>query len=233
MVDGFLPSRHGFAFDNSWPEQPAVVLATPFGDIGIGNAGGGLCGGMVFVALDYWLAGQAPRPDRPSVGDPLYRLIVNRLIDSWHVPAGVAQYYQWMSLPDGDNVIKLFGRRVITERGLGWRTVRVQWPQIRKDLDRGLPVPIGVVTVASRNPKDLALNHQVLAYGYRTDGSEVTVRVYDPNRGRRDDIALRMDTSAPAKPVAIEHNLGLGRRPIRGFFRTAYAPHKPGQRNSS
>ena len=226
-AEGFLPSRHGFAFDNAWPHQPAVILPTPFGDIGIGNAGGGLCGGMAFAALDYWLVGQTPGLERPSVGDPLYRYIVNRLIDSWHVPAGVAQYYQWMSLPDADNVIKLFGRQVITERGLGWRTVRVQWPQIKKDLDRGLPVPIGVVTVASKNPKDLALNHQVLAFGYRADGSRVTVRVYDPNRGRRDDITIRMDTSAPAKVVAFDHNLGLGQRRIRGFFRAAFAPRKP------
>jgi hypothetical protein len=226
-AEGFLPSRHGFAFDNAWPEQPAVVLPTPFGDIGIGNAGGGLCGGMVFAALDYWLVERAPRLERPRAGDPLFRYIVDRLIDSWHVPAGVAQYYQWMSLPGADHVIKLFGRQVITERGLGWRTVRVQWPQIKKDLDRGLPVPIGVVTVASRSPKDLALNHQVLAFGYRADGSQVTVQVYDPNRGRRDDITVRMDTSAPAKAVAFDHNLGLGRRPVRGFFRVAYTPRKP------
>lgn len=227
MADGFLPSRHGFAFDNAWPDQPAVVLPTPFGDIGIGNAGGGLCGGMVFAALDYWLAGRAAAPDRPPAGDPRYKYIVNRLIDSWHVPAGVAQYYQWMSLPDADRVIKLFGRSVIAERGLGWRTVRVQWPQIKTDLDRGLPVPIGVVTVASRKPADLAFNHQVLAYGYQADGSRLVVRVYDPNRGRRDDITIGMDTSAPAKGIAFDHNLGLGRRPVRGFFRTAYTPRTP------
>ena len=226
-ADGFLPSRHGFAFTNAWPDQPAVVLPTPFGDIGIGNAGGGLCGGMAFAALDYWLAGRAPGLDRPAAGDQLYRYIVDRLIDSWHAPAGVAQYYQWMSLPDGDHVITLFGRRVVTERGLGWRTVRVQWPQIKKDLDRGLPVPIGVVTTSSRNPKDLALNHQVLAYGCEADGSQVTLRVYDPNCGRRDDITIRMATGAPARSVTFDHNLGLGRRPIRGFFRVAYTPHTP------
>lgn len=50
---GFLPSRHGFAFVNSWPSEPAVVLTTPFGKIGVGNASAGLCGGMVFAALDY------------------------------------------------------------------------------------------------------------------------------------------------------------------------------------
>src|SRR3954467_8411469 len=109
MADGFLPSLHGFAFDNGWPDQPALTLATPFGDIGIGNAGGGLCGGMAFAALDYWLGGGQTQPERPSGGGPPYGYIVDRLIDSWHVPAGVAQYYQWMSLPDGDHVIKLFG----------------------------------------------------------------------------------------------------------------------------
>jgi hypothetical protein len=182
---------------------------------------------MVFAAMDHWLAGRAPGSERPPAGSPLYRYIVSRLIDSWHVPVGVAQYYQWMGLPDGDRVIKLFGRQVIAERGLGWRTVKVQWPQIKKDLDRGLPVPIGVVTVASKNPKDLALNHQVLVYGYQADGSHVTVRVYDPNRGRRDDITMRMDTSAPAKAVPIDHNLGLGGRAVRGFFRAAYTPRTP------
>jgi len=227
MAESFLPSRHGFAFDNAWPQQPAVLLPTPFGEIGVGNAGGGLCGGMAFAALDYWQAGRSPAADRPPVGKPLYQHIVDRLIDSWHVPAGIAQYYQWMSLPDGDAVIRLFGRQVIAERGLGWRTVRVQWPQIKKDLDRGLPVPIGVVTVASRNPKDLALNHQVLAYASQVDGTHVTLRVYDPNRGRRDDVSIRMNTSAPAKPVTFDHNLGLGGRPVRGFFRVAYTPHDP------
>ena len=226
MADGFLPSRHGFAFDNGWPDQPALTLPTPFGDIGIGNAGGGLCGGMVFAALDYFLAGQDALPDRPAAGDPLYKFIVTRLIDSWHVPAGVAQYYQWMSLPDGDHVIRLLKRQVIAERGLGWRTVRIQWPQVKKDLDRGLPVPLGVVTVASRNPKDLALNHQVLAVGYEVGGPHVKVQVYDPNRGRRDDVAITMDTSAPARPVPFDHNLGLG-RPVRGFFRVAYTPRTP------
>lgn len=227
-MDGFLPSKHGFAFTNTWPSQPAVVLPTPFGDLRLGNAAGGLCGGMVFAAMDYFLDGREPASDRPPAGDPRYKFIVCRLIDSWHVPAGVAQYYQWMSLPDGDKTRTVLGREVIVERGLGWRTVRVQWPQIKKDLDRGLPVPLGVVTVASRNPKDLALNHQVLAYAYETSGSHLTVRVYDPNRGRRDDTTIELDTSAPAKPITITHNLGLGQKPVRGFFRVAYTPRKPG-----
>ncbi len=51
--------------------------------------------------------------------------------------------------------------------------------------------------------------------------------MYDPNRGRRDDITIRLDTSAPAKPIVFDHNLGLGQRRVRGFFRATYTQHEP------
>src|SRR6266480_84709 len=126
----FVPSQDGFAFTNAWPSEPAVVLPTPFGKINIGNAAAGLCGGMVFAALDYWYRGIPPLAARPAPGEPLYRYFVRRLVDSWHLPAGVAQYYQWMNLPDGDSGFDVLGRRVVTDRGLAWRTIETQWPQI-------------------------------------------------------------------------------------------------------
>ena len=149
----FLPSRHGFAFTNAWPSQPAVVLDTHLGQINIGNAAAGLCGGMVFVALDYWHAAVVPPTARPAPDEWLYRQIVRRLIESWN-------------LPDGDVGVDILGRRIVIDHGLAWRTTQVQWPLIRADLDRGIPAPLGVVTVASSRPADLALNHQVLAYAY-------------------------------------------------------------------
>jgi hypothetical protein len=222
----FVPSRHGFAFTNDWPSQPAVVLATHLGQINIGNAAAGLCGGMVFVVLDYWHAAIVPPTTRPVAGETLYRQIVGRLIESWNMPTGIAQYFQCMNLPDSDIGIDVLGRQIVIDQGLTRRTVQVQWPRIKADLDRGVPVPLGVVTVASSSPADLALNHQVLAYGYDRAGTEVTVRVYDPNRGQRNDIWIRFDESAPTKSAAFTHNLGIG-RPVRGFFRTAYSPVPP------
>jgi hypothetical protein len=222
----FLPSQDGFAFTNAWPSEPAVVVGTPFGNISIGNAAAGLCGGMVFAALDYWHAGIPPPAARPDPGEPLYRFIVRRLIDSWHLPAGVAQYYQWMNLPGGDTGFGLFGRNIVTERGLAWRTIQEQWPQIAADLDNGTAAALGVVTVASANPADLGVNHQVLAYGYDSTASQVTVRVYDPNSGQQDGIHIRFDPRARAKPTTFAHNLRIA-RPIRGFFRAAYAPATP------
>jgi hypothetical protein len=207
---GFLPSRHGFAYRNDWPSEPVVVLRTPLGGIGVGNAAGGLCGGMVFAALDYWHAGLVPPAERPCRGDAAYRFLVRRLLASWRLPAGVARYYRWMLLPDS-----------AARRGVASRTVRTQLPAVLAQLDRGRPVPLGVVTVASIRPVDLALNHQVLAYGYRIDADgAVTLRVYDPNRGPVDDATIRLD------PLAFGHTLGLD-RPARGFFRTRYRPVRP------
>ena len=225
-VEPFLASRHGFAFRNSWPSQPAVVVPTPLGPVEIGNARGGLCGGMVFAALDYWHAGTQPPDDQPAAGSDLYRYIVRRLVESWHVPAGILQYYRWMTLPDGDRSFEVLGRRIVSERGLSWLTLRRQWPEIRVDLDHGVPVALGVVTTASSNPKDLGLNHQVLAYGYEESVQQVVLHVYDPNRGRRDDTTISFGTASPTRPRAFTHTLGLS-HPVRGFFRTVYVPESP------
>ena len=222
----FLPSQDGFAFTNAWPSEPAVVLPTPFGNINIGNAAAGLCGGMVFAALDYWHAAIPLPAARPAQGEALYGYLVRRLVDSWHLQAGVAQYYQWMNLPDGDTGFDVLGQHVVTDRGLAWRTIQTQWPQIAADLDHGTPAALGVVTVASASPADLGRNHQVLACGYDASASQVTVRVYDPNSGQNDGIHIQFDPRAPAKPTTFEHNLGIG-LPVRGFFRTAYAPARP------
>ena len=208
MGNRFLPSAHGFAFQNAWPSVPAVVLRTPLGRIRIGDAGAGLCGGMVFAALDYWRAGVPPPAEQPQRGQPLFRFVVRRLVNSWRVPFGVARYYRWMALPDA---------RVTR------RTLDRQWPRVSASLDADRPVPLGVVTVASRRPGDLKHNHQVLAYAYDRDGDQVTLRVYDPNQGPRDDIAIRFHLTGPA---GFTHNLDLD-RPVRGFFHTGYRPKRP------
>jgi hypothetical protein len=176
---GFLPSRDGFAFTNSWPAAPAIRVRTPLGSIGIGNAAAGLCGGMVFAALDFWHAETVPPAQRPAPGSPLYRFVVRRLVDSWHIPAGIARYYRWMNLPDGDSSIDLPGRRPAARRGVAWRTIVVHWPRIKASLDDGIPAALGLVTMASANPLELGHNHQVLAFGYTLSDNKVTIAVYD------------------------------------------------------
>ncbi len=222
----FLPAADGFAFTNSWPTAPAVTVQTPFGPIGIGNAANGLCGGMVFAALDYWQARETPPSKQPAPGTPLYQFIVKRLIDSWHLPAGVAEYYLWMTLPDGDASASLLGRSVVIQRGVSWRTIEQQWPLVKASIDAGVPAPLGVVTVKSANPAVLGQNHQVGAYAYSVSGSEVTVRVYDPNSGQNNDVWIRFDDSAPQQATTFSTNVNIGEA-VRGFFLTAYSPVSP------
>lgn len=226
MSSGFLASTGGFKFMNSWPSEPAVTLRTPFGEINVGNARSGLCGGMVFAALDYWYAPQVPPVDQPASGTPLYGFLVRRIIDSWNIPVGVAQYFTWMNLPDADTSFDVLGRHVTVDRGVSGRTVLQQWPQVKHDLDQGFPTPLGVVTVHSNQLGDIGLNHQVLAYAYTETAGSVTIHVYDPNRGQNDDVTIGFDRSRPAEATTFTHNLNID-HDVRGFFRTSYTPQPP------
>jgi hypothetical protein len=205
---GFIPSANGFAFSNSWPSVPAVSIPLVFTSLGIGNAARGLCGGMVYAALDYWYSGVVPPAAQPAAGTPLFRFIVRRLVDSWQVPVGVSRYYWWMQLSD------MAARH---------QTISEQWPAIKAKLDAGVPATLGVVTVASVNPMQLGANHQVVACRYSIAGSEVTLGVYDPNSGPADDIWIRFSRAGAG---GFAHNLGLS-RPVRGFFLTSYSPVQP------
>ena len=222
---GFVPSRDGFAFTNAWPSEPAICVPTPFGRVGIGNAARGLCGGMVFGALDYWHAGTRPPADRPAARSWAFRFIVRRLIRSWHIPVGVARYYYWMNLPDADTSLRLAGLSWPQRRGLRTRSIARQWPRIRAQLEAGQPAALGIVTVASANPLLLGHNHQVLAYAYLVEETEVTLQVYDPNSGPADDICIRFDTAAPAS-AGFAHTIDIS-GPVRGLFLTAYSPVVP------
>ncbi len=130
-----------------------------------------------------------------------------------------------MNLPDGNHRVCVRGR-MLTRRGVSWRTIAAEWPQIRASLDDGIPVPLGLVTVASANPLQLGHNHQALAFGYALSGNQVILRVYDPNSGQHDGIGIAFDASSPAEAATFRHNLNLA-RPVRGFFYAAYSPAVP------
>jgi hypothetical protein len=220
-VPGFRPSQDAFQFTNSFPPAPAVSLDLgPAGTIGVGDASGGLCGGMVFAVRDLVEAGQA-RPDLtspPAPDSPLFGYLVRRLLDSWDVPGGVFRYLRWMVTPDADTGVGPF--RVQGVRGL---TLREQWPHLRAALDAGTLSPIGLVTVHGADLTKVGNNHQVLAYGYVLDGDRVELAVYDPNTpaSRADDVRIRFGLAAPAKAEPMTHTVNIS-HPIRGFFLTRY-----------
>ena len=226
-VPGFTPAVHGLQFTNSWPKVPDVVLDLGrLGRIPIGDASNGLCGGMVYTAMDVFAAGLPPIPDtaNPPQGTPLFDYIVSRLFDSFDLPAGVFRYYDWMTTPDQDSWMLFFRRR-----GVAWDMITQEWPRVRADIDAGRLSALGLVTVRTADPRQLGLNHQVLAYGYDIDDAGVlTLHLYDPNTAQRDGdrVRLSLDLSDPTRTSPITHNVNIS-RPIRGFFRTAYTFRDP------
>jgi hypothetical protein len=208
FVPGFRPSTCGFHFANVFTAQPILTLSVPgIGDVPVGDASRGLCGGMVFAARDLFEAHQSPPPNSepPPSGSPLFRYLVRRLFDSFNLPRGPLRYFQWMNL---------------TETAVQRRTATREWPRIRAELDRGVLTPVGLVKVQSFNPLVMGENHQVLAYGYEGDAATGAVRiwVYDPNYPDDDEVTLFVNVGeSPPTPVTYS----TGSR-VRGFFLTRY-----------
>ena len=75
--------------------------------------------------------------------------------------------------------------------------VNLEWPAIRTELDGGQLSILGLVKVIGLDPKQLALNHQVVAYGYDLEGTTVTLRIYDPNHADDEEVTLQFDTADP------------------------------------
>jgi len=220
-VPGFLPSVSGFSFPNDFPNVPMVELPIPGMPVKLGDASNGLCGGMSFAAADLFASGRPPPPDEiPPSSGPLFQFLVKRAIDSFDLPDGPLKYLLWMGLPDQD---ALFGIH-----GLAWRTMTQEWPALKADLDAGKPSPLGLVRTRSFNPKDLGLNHQVLAYGYDEGAGPAApsrVLVYDPNYPGDDAVAITVTTGDPAGRSTFAYV--AGDHPVRGFFRSGYRPADP------
>jgi hypothetical protein len=212
-VGTFLPSTNGLHFTNYFPHEPEIQIQLPLGGtLGLGDAANGLCGGMVYTVCDYFEAGTPipPDTDPPPGGSVLYRYIVQRLLQSFHLPFGLNRYLELMTpwLPDGARTT----------------AVREQeWPAARARIDAGHPVPFGLIKIKSARPRDLCQQHQVLAYGYdlADDSSSVSLLLYDPNFPNRDDLRLSLGLTGPP---TLSYSTG---EPVYAFFCTRYSPRVP------
>lgn len=220
-VPGFLPSTSGLHFVNYYPHEPTLTITLPAGDVlPIGDAANGLCGGMAFTVADYFEAKQAV-PDAtapPPPGSPLYQFIVKRLFDSFNLPLGIGRYLELMepAFPDVGLGFGLPGRASVM--------VKDEWPRIQSMLDAGHPVPLGLIMVKSAAARDLGKNHQVLAYGYDLDGTDLTLHLYDPNHADRDDVQLSLSIASIQVPVPVTY---FPTETVYCFFHTPYTPAQP------
>jgi len=236
VVTDFLPGRDGFKFANHWVDTPYSLppLRGSFLDLKYGNAKNGLCGGIVFAALDYFNAGrQIPQVKTPPFGeqDPLFLYLVDRLFDSFSI-RDVLMMLSLMdpAYPDTDeNPLSVLG----LADGRAAVMARQEWPAIRADIDAGKPSPLFVQTVKSLLPTDLGEFHQVLAYAYEARGHDVTIWVYDPNQPLANEVTMRFNDGDVSHRIVVEHNLDVKEddqvhlRPIYCFGRMNYAPKPP------
>ncbi len=215
LVPNFSPREHGFPFPNWFPPGSALIrIPTPLGTIPIGDANGGVCGGMVFAAMDFFTFG-VPRP--PEATPPVFRYLAHRLLDSFNLPFGFLKYYDWMRRPSATRT--LGGLAVQT--GVGVLTRDHEWPRIQAELRAGRLVPLGLVQAHSLHPKELGRNHQVLAYGYQlADDGELTIDIYDPNHPNDNDVKLHWNLNAAEAGEPLRHSIDGPR--VRGIFVSEY-----------
>jgi len=223
-VAGFLPSVHGLAFPNSFPPGPTLRLG-PLDPrvIGFGDAAAGLCGGMALTARDLYEAGLRAPDDTgpPANGSPRFRALVRRQVQSLDWLRVPLRYFDLQALrPDPPTgLAALLGReppRVVA--------ILDEWPRIRAEIDGGHPSVVGLIRAAGGSPWDLTRNHQVLAFAYAAGDGYVTLRVYDPNHPRRDDVELRAAVAGHESPswrdrIRLVQSTG---EPLLGFFRQPY-----------
>ncbi|MFC3192710.1 hypothetical protein ACFODZ_00520 [Marinicella sediminis] len=167
----FDPNEHGFNFENTFTNDFVSELDWRTN---------GLCGGMVYAALDYYLAGKKiPSQDyRPAVNSQLHDYIYDRQVHS--IADNVDKWAELGFNPGGARNSEFFKWGLEGKRG-----GRID--ELRSSIDRGIPVPLGLFHADDHRGGD----HQVLAIGYKmgryrgdlgAHQTDFEIHVYDPNK---------------------------------------------------
>lgn len=169
MTD-FDPQQHGFSFVNTFTND--VIR-----EFDVRTKG--LCGGMVYTALDYYHASMpiTRQTHRPAVNTALHDYIYNRQVKSLAENAD-----KWAEI--GFNPFGARNSEFFNWGLQGFNGGRLQ--ELRAKIDRGEPVPLGLWHYDGQTGGD----HQVLAIGYDTGRyrgdlgqhrEDLKIFIYDPN----------------------------------------------------
>jgi hypothetical protein len=231
---GFLPSRNGFMFRNSFSGYFLPYSTPAFMSSRKISSAYGLCGGMCAAVYDFVLAGRTvpQNANVPHQGTRLQRYLFQRQMDSLGgLGEALVKVAHWTTLPDDTPVGTI--RRCADE-----------FNHLRQKLDDGNLVILALIYARATSLKELSRqifnNHQVLAYGYQQDAAgTVTIHIYDPNLPAQDDVDIHAEpvivgeetSSNGAQTVmglkSIQQMSGKFYRDVRGFFVMPYTPVKP------
>ncbi len=202
----FIPENHGFKFVNRFTLELKQNLPL-IGEIDLEDMIVGLCGGMCFLALDYFHAGTpiSSRETVPGAGTELRKRLIRKQIQSLIPPDGILKVLTWTAKEDSYVWCHTAGR---------------DFRKIRTRLDKGEPAVLALIRVGRGD--DPTKNHQVVAhsYHYNEQSGRVRIGIYDPNQpGRRSHLLLNI--ASPRTGInAKQPNEG----PLRGFFVIDYKP---------
>lgn len=182
----------------------------------------GLCGGMAFAALDYYVAGRNLPGDKgptSSLSPVLRDYIVKRMKDSfWYVQDGtlhnnLARVLAWMAIRQ----YAPFGHGP----GLLLNWSQAEFNKLNDLIARNGAWPIALIGEST----DPCENHQVLAYECESRGEQGVIHIYDmnhPGAGR----SINLNFLGPALEGMGEF-AGDTWQPLRAFFCEEYSPAVP------
>ncbi len=207
-VSGFLPSRCGFRFVNSWPSVPALWLGFGLLRLGVGDASRGFCGGMAYAVRDRFERDELPPPDfeAPAAGTPLFAEIARRQLDSFDRLVVVPLRFWWTAFRPA--------------AGRDRATATDAWPAIRADIDAGRLAMIGLVRSTGFDPLRRELGHQVAGYRYEETGDRVAIGIYDPNHPGDDTVELVMARGTDGR-LGLSQSTG---EPLVALLHLPYVP---------
>jgi hypothetical protein len=204
----FFPQKHGFHFPNRFDLISSVRLSTG-AKFGLDTILIGLCGGMCFTALDYYLL-EEPCPTCATTTElsPVFlKYIRRRQRDSVPLQT-LRKIWDWVWTGD-DRLREL--------------TALIEFPRLRQMLDLGNPVVL--LLIRTSKMENLTRNHQVIATGYELDleGHRAKIFLYDPNHPEQEPHLL-LDLRDTSGESWIKQSTG---EPLRGFFLLRYKPKTP------
>ena len=203
----------------------------------------GMCGGMVFSALDFFRLGWdlrnlAPNPPEAPPPGPLREYILERLIDS--IVLNGARFIEWIAvlklMPDlADTLIVAAGTVIAGPLGslAGWIVAacvdaggpdtifdwtKHEWIRIKAELDNVRPCPVGLIFGDNLSPFE---QHQVLAIDYQNGSPERGTLVLWDNNAPDQRISVSLDFQKDE--LEFDHR----GHPLKGFFAEVYEPKTP------
>jgi hypothetical protein len=206
----FKAQTNGFRFVNRFNLPFSTNVKLPIvGEIDLSKVVYGLCGGMCFAALDYYNVGR-PVPGYTQVGQfpqGYLTYLWDRQLDSLGLVV-LPKVIEWMLRADTDVAV---------------RVCRYEVPKMRRQLDQGKPVVLGLVR--GRGVEDPTQNHQVLVEGYDLDDAtqQMVLYLYEPNYpGITPTLSLSL--TRPSQGIQLKQSTG---EVNRGFFVINYSAQQP------